>query len=100
VEWKRQDANRPTSTARGYGPEWRKTRTRILNRDPWCKHCEYMPSTEADHILPKSKGGTDEDDNLQGLCKPCHSRKTINEDVPALRRHAPSNEAPPGGGAG
>ena len=32
-----------------------------------------------DHILPLACGGTNEKDNLQILCKPCHFEKTKNE---------------------
>jgi 5-methylcytosine-specific restriction endonuclease McrA len=28
-----------------------------------------------DHIVPRSQGGTDEDDNLQLLCRSCNSSK-------------------------
>ena len=38
-----------------------------------------MLATEVDHIVPKSAGGTDAMDNLQALCKSCHSRKTAKE---------------------
>ena len=36
-------------------------------------------SEHVDHIIPKSKGGTGERDNLQGLCKTCHGAKTAKE---------------------
>lgn len=37
------------------------------------------PATEVDHILPKRLGGSDDDDNLQALCKHHHSSKTVRE---------------------
>jgi len=37
-------------------------------------------ATEVDHIKPTRNGGSDRPDNLQGLCKSCHSRKTALED--------------------
>jgi len=49
----------------------------VLARDPLC-NCN-QPATEVDHIVPKSAGGSDSMENLQGLCKPCHSRKTAYE---------------------
>lgn len=73
------DKNRPTATGRGYGATWRKTRQLVLHRDPFCRHCQRAASTEVDHIVPKRDGGQDTEDNLQGLCKPCHSRKTATE---------------------
>ena len=34
---------------------------------------------DIDHIKPLAKGGTNEDTNLQPLCKMCHNEKTQNE---------------------
>ena len=36
-------------------------------------------ATEVDHIQPLSRGGGHEWDNLQALCKSCHSKKTARE---------------------
>ena len=38
--------------------------------------CRREASVEVDHIIPVTKGGTDERDNLQGICKECHEEKT------------------------
>lgn len=51
----------------------------ILARDPICRLCQTAPATEVDHIKSKAQGGDDSDQNLQGLCKACHSRKTRRE---------------------
>lgn len=34
---------------------------------------------ECDHIVNKAQGGTDDMDNLQSLCKPCHDKKSQQE---------------------
>lgn len=34
---------------------------------------------ELDHIKPLYKGGTDDRDNLQGLCPDCHAAKTARD---------------------
>ena len=62
-----------------YGAAHKRLRQVILSRDPWCKLCDIAPSNEMDHIVPLSRGGTNDDDNLQGVCKRCHSKKTMKE---------------------
>jgi len=66
-------------SGRGYTDRWQRVSKMVLRRSPICEICNRNPSTETDHILPKVEGGTDHPDNLQGLCKPCHSRKTGRE---------------------
>lgn len=36
----------------------------------------YVETHQVDHIVPLFKGGTDEDANLQEICRACHSLKT------------------------
>lgn len=58
-----------------------RTRWRILsNNDFRCQACgrrgiEVNGGVEVDHIVPVSKGGTHEDDNLQVLCYDCNRGK-------------------------
>ena len=67
---------------------WR--RFRILDRDGYkCVKCGRSPlmdgvTLHVDHKKPRSKGGTDDDDNLQTLCAECNLGKgnRISEDVP------------------
>lgn len=77
----------PTTSrhARGYGSEWSKLRLRILKRDSYlCQPClrkgKVTPAREVDHIKPKAKGGTDEADNLQAICGPCHRQKGLIDE--------------------
>jgi 5-methylcytosine-specific restriction protein A len=37
------------------------------------------PTDEIDHIVPLSQGGTDMDDNIQGLCRTHHEAKTAKD---------------------
>ena len=39
-----------------------------------------MPATEVDHIIPLRHGGGNKLENLQSLCKSCHSSKTAVEN--------------------
>lgn len=69
-------AARGTLQQRGYPANWNKLRAFILARDPICKGCENALSNECDHRLPLERGGSNDPENLQGLCQTCHSRKT------------------------
>lgn len=67
---------------RGYGTQWDKLRVAILVRDNHlCQSClakgRVTAANQVDHIVPKAKQGTDDHNNLQSLCKPCHDAKTI-----------------------
>jgi 5-methylcytosine-specific restriction endonuclease McrA len=94
----------PTANGRalGYRPGWKvkwwqAIRQYVLKRDLCtCQHCGYTPAwmpvdltkhhyvdyraqtlqvIEIDHIIPLSKGGTHEPDNLQVLCNRCNASK-------------------------
>lgn len=60
---------------------WKDLRVQLLARSPICADCNSLAS-EVDHILPH-RGDLArfyDTNNLQTLCKPCHSRKTALED--------------------
>jgi 5-methylcytosine-specific restriction endonuclease McrA len=40
-----------------------------------CLDCRKRRKLEADHIIPVSKGGTSNIDNIQPLCRTCNARK-------------------------
>jgi 5-methylcytosine-specific restriction protein A len=60
----------------------------VLNSHPLCadpfglhsEQGEVVAAEEVDHIVPLSEGGNNSLDNLQALCKSCHSRKTVLEN--------------------
>ena len=55
---------------------WKRIRGRVLRRDGYiCAYCGQMANT-VDHILPVSKGGTDDMENLVAACTSCNSRKS------------------------
>ncbi len=75
----RQD-NRPSAAARGYGSAWQRLRLAFLYAHPICQECERAPANHVDHIVPRERGGSDHDDNLQALCHSCHSALTAKHD--------------------
>lgn len=83
---KRPRARRPSRHALGYGYRWTKLRNAFIARHPVCcdpygRHKDQVvPATQVDHIIPRSRGGTDDESNLQALCASCHSYKTVRYD--------------------
>lgn len=78
----RYDQSRKSAAARGYDHRWRKIRRAHLNKYPLCAECKrngiVRLANEVDHIRPH-RGNIDlffDMDNLQSLCKSCHSSKT------------------------
>jgi 5-methylcytosine-specific restriction enzyme A len=76
---------RPSASARGYGPRWRRARLAFLARHPLCASCRaearVVPATVVDHVVPHrgdQKRFWDEA-NWAALCKPCHDVKTARE---------------------
>lgn len=56
---------------------WEKTRSRVFQRDQWaCTYCgEASTSLHCDHIVPVSRGGSNDDSNLTTSCKTCNLSK-------------------------
>lgn len=69
---------------------WIDIRKAFLAENPLCKaHLDegiICGATEVDHIKPREQGGTEHWDNLQGLCKSKHSKKTYLENRFAKKR--------------
>jgi hypothetical protein len=45
-----------------------------------CAECHAQAPLTADHIIPLTRGGTNDIDNIQPLCRPCNSRKSNKVD--------------------
>lgn len=71
------------SSARCSTAQWKRLRAKTLQRDEHI--CQlHLPgctfdATAVDHVINYAQGGTDDMDNLQSVCGPCHSKKTARE---------------------
>ena len=82
---------------RGYGYQWTRVREVALMRDGWlCQRCLMQGRPTAlgvvkgdhavDHIIPKAQDGSDDLENLQSLCIPCHEIKNEEDKRYARQR--------------
>ena len=57
--------------------DWTQLRQLILERDNFtCQYCGDKDGPfEADHVMPKSRGGTDDESNLLCACRTCNRSK-------------------------
>ncbi len=56
--------------------EWKRLRQTIFERDGYeCNYCGATEDLAVDHVVPLSKGGTNDPENLTPACKPCNSSK-------------------------
>lgn len=71
-------------TKRTRGRKWMAIRDQALAKTQYrCAEClrndKLSIADQVDHITPLHKGGTDDLDNLEGLCLTCHERKTAKD---------------------
>jgi 5-methylcytosine-specific restriction protein A len=84
-EYRREDANRLSSTERGYDALWNKRRHIYLIHNSLCMECLKEGRTEVatvvDHIIPHKGNKTLfwDESNWQSLCKMHHDQKTAKE---------------------
>ena len=72
---------------RGYTRQWQKISRQYLQAHPLCAECmrqgRYKKANVVDHITPH-RGDPRlfwDEANWQPMCKPCHDRKTLTEDI-------------------
>jgi 5-methylcytosine-specific restriction endonuclease McrA len=52
------------------------TRRAVFARDGWaCQYCGSRSSLTVDHVIPRSKGGSSNWENIVASCAPCNRRK-------------------------
>lgn len=91
------DQRRGSSAERGYDGRWQKLRLIVLAEEPLCFYCNargrVVAADTVDHKTPKTRGGTDDRDNLCGACSTCNFSKagrTAEEFLSQLRISAES----------
>lgn len=74
---------------------WRKLRAQVLREEPLCTECtkrnRIRAATQVDHVDGNAQNNARA--NLQGLCLPCHSRKTAAQDGSFGRARARAGES-------
>lgn len=86
MPWKPRSINDRRSP---YGAAWQRQRATTLRAEPLCRMClasgRTVAATVVDHIQPLEDGGTNEQANLQPLCKRCHDAIKTPNDLQARR---------------
>ncbi len=73
--------NKPRSKKRNVGESIKKY---VASHQQWkCNDCKQMldATYEIDHIRALYKGGSNDIRNLQALCRNCHGRKTLIDNI-------------------
>jgi hypothetical protein len=67
----------PSISSNPLPEDWPKRRHEVFERDAFtCRYCgQFGGKLECDHVVPRSRGGGHEIENLVTSCKPCNRRK-------------------------
>ena len=86
-QWRRRPGAQPRTELSGSAEQARAKR--IIRRDGGiCYVCGKPGADQADHVVARSNGGPDIDENLAAIhATPCHQAKTAEEAADARRRH-------------
>jgi 5-methylcytosine-specific restriction protein A len=71
------------------GRRLQRKRAALFAAEPLCRECSkhgrVALATIRDHIKPLAEGGSDDDGNVQPLCRPCSDAKTAVESARGVR---------------
>jgi 5-methylcytosine-specific restriction protein A len=91
---KAMEAARPRDHNRPYlRASWRQARRDKLVAQPVCEFCRDAPATEVDHI--NGDPWDNQPQNLRSTCKPCHSARTMRDQINPLRARRAGRRTPP-----
>ena len=86
-----------TSKGSDMGPRWSGVRAKVLRDSAGiCAKCKGDGACEVDHIISRRSGGSNDYENLQALCRLCHSRKSASEGNAAKARLKARRSRPTG----
>jgi len=75
LSWLKNKRNRMPKVGRHTYGEWETLKAQYNWTCPCCKRKESEVKLTEDHIIPLSKGGSDNIENIQPLCQRCNSKK-------------------------
>lgn len=82
VKEKARDTKRGSAKDRGFDQEYQRKRAALLNHPfPRCELCGSTDKPTVDHIIPRSKGGTNDAWNLRILCQRCNYGRGNRSDA-------------------
>jgi len=59
-----------------HSPRRKITRRAVFARDDWtCQYCGSRSNLTVDHVIPRSRGGSSDWENIVASCAPCNRRK-------------------------
>lgn len=64
--------------------EWKRLRLQILKEDEYTCYMCGGEANEVDHLIPRSRGGSDERENLAAACKRCNNLKSARVAKPVF----------------
>ena len=73
------------------------TRRAVFARDGWaCQYCGSRSNLTVDHVIPRSKGGSSNWENIVASCAPCNRRKgdSLPEKAGMHPRRTPAAPSP------
>lgn len=76
--------DRDKATKKLYSGSWKRIRESYFKRHPFCEYCYakgiLVKAEHVHHKVPLKEGGSNNEENLVSLCKPCHSKEHAKRD--------------------